>query len=120
MKPETIRRPDGVIVTTCSGRILVADVKQWGIDYDRLRGGPIWIFYAEEATGYEPKAVDVCTAHFKRAIQTHELKTILVVLRSRMVRMGARLVAMLSKIDMRIYDSRVEADREALVLLKKK
>lgn len=121
---KTSRRPDGVIVTTCSGRILADEVRQWGVDFNRLsmrRDVKIWVFFAEEATGYEPAAVDVCVAHFKEAMKYQGLETILVVLTSRLVRMGARLVGMLSHIDMHIYESRLELERELeKILLEKK
>jgi len=81
---------------------------------NQLGGGARWAFFAEGATGYEPAAVDVCVAHLKLAEARFGLREVHVVLTSRMVRMGARLVAMLSGIDMRLYGSATALERGLL------
>jgi len=106
---RTRRRADGIIETTVEGRVLTEHVEAWKRDFNLLGGSAVWLFLAEKATGYDTAAVDSAAEGFKEA-QKRGLNLIVAIITSRMVRMGARLVAMFSKIDMQIVETRAAAE----------
>ncbi len=113
MPPEgsqrTRKRSDGVIETTVSGRVLPNVVRDWTQDFKSLGGSKTWLFLAEETKGYDPAAIEAAAEGFK-AGQRYGLETIVAVITSRMVRMGASLVAMISRMDIQIVENRREAE----------
>ncbi len=94
-----------VLTLTADGHITVETIERWRYLYD---GSAIWVFYAESVTSYDPAAIDHCGKLFKECMK-NGLETVVAVLSKASVRMGARLVAMVSKIDLRIVGTRPEA-----------
>ena len=98
------------IVTSIEGRVSAADVDSWRRDFAGLGCAKYWIFEAEGAIGYEPAAVDAAAAMMGAFHKQGKLVCVIAVLKSRMVRMGASLVAMISRVPIEILDSRRDID----------
>jgi hypothetical protein len=99
-----------VLVTTVSGRVSEEEIRQWDRDFLAMQGARFWVFDAMACTGYEIPAVDAAASTFKKHYQSKRLEVVVAILQSRMVRMGASLVAMISKVPIVIVASWNEAE----------
>lgn len=108
----TIKRKDGIVETAVVGRVTVDVVKGWITDFERLGGSAVWLFAAEECTSYEPAAVDAAARMLSGFHRTHSLDGVVAIIRSPMVRMGARLVSMMSQMSVKVVADRHEAEVE--------
>lgn len=99
-----------MISTKVTGRVSDKDVRDWESSFKLLRGARFWLFEAEDCTGYETVAVDAAAGVFSRLHKEGSLGVVVAILTSRMVRMGASLVAMISKVPIEIVGTKREAD----------
>jgi hypothetical protein len=103
---RTWRRHDGAIETALTGTATREMMSEWIADYEALGGGEIWIFDALFATAYEPSIVDAATRALARARERSNLKTVIVIVKNPLMRMGGSLLGMMLQNDIRFVASR--------------
>ena len=106
---QTRRASASVIETTLLGRISNEMARAWLRDYEELGRAPTWMFDACEARSYANEAIVTAADGFRRQGELG-LKRVVVIVTTPLVRMGVSVVAMSSGMDLRIVETRAEAE----------
>lgn len=114
MAKATIKRRDGVVQTDIAEHATLAVIQAMVDGYRSAGGGRIWLCRATLTKSYDVEATKFAAAEFSKLMKSHGLEIIIAVISSAAVRMGARVVALMAKFDLRI----VANDEEAEALLR--
>ena len=114
---KTIKRRDGIVRTALAGHVTTRDIQEMIDGYRAVGGGKIWLVQATETKGYDVDATKLAAQEFSKLMRTHGLAVIIAVISSSAVRMGARVVALMAKFDLRIVGTDDEAEAVVRSLL---
>ncbi len=105
---RTFKSRDGVIETVITGRLTEAMLLTAFADLEKLGAGPVWLVDGSGTDSFETRSVAVASRLLPE-MHKKGLVRMIAILKSPGMRMAARAVAVASRIDIRIVESRLEA-----------
>lgn len=105
---RTFRGREGVIETVISGRLKEHDFRVALQEVSKLGVSPIWLADASAMESYETACVKL-TADAIGMMEKKGLKRVVAVIKSSVARMAVRAVAMGTKVEVKVVESRLEA-----------
>ncbi|MBK8254767.1 MAG: hypothetical protein IPK82_19165 [Polyangiaceae bacterium] len=105
---RTLRGKEGVIETVITGRLTEHDMRAAIQEISRLGVGAVWLADASAMESYETACVKV-TSEAIAMMEKKGLKRVVAVIKSSLARMAVRAVAMTTKVEVKVVESRLEA-----------
>jgi len=105
---RTTKSREGIIETIVPNRLTEAGLQTAFRDLEKLGGGPVWLVDCAGTESFETSSVKLA-AKLLPEMEKKGLRRLVAILKSPGMRMAARAVAMASRVEIKVVESRLEA-----------